>query len=85
MIADTERRVRWLTEATEYEEDGNTRFCESLDGASPRMPVPDDPVLRAALALIDRYGLWSDPVLSPETLVELVETVLAAQYDGSDG
>lgn len=56
-------RVAWLTKV--YDED-------------PQAGPAPDRVAAAALALAERYGRWYDPVLSPETAVEIVETVMNA-------
>ncbi len=51
---------------------------ERLLDLDQRPPPPADPVLRAALALEDHYGLWRDPVLTPDTLIEMAQTALKA-------
>lgn len=57
-------RLAWL----------NTIIYEEAEEPEP----PPDRVAKAAAALGDKYGWWDDPVLSPETAVDIVETVLGA-------
>ena len=46
-------------------------MAEATDGESSWST--DDPVLLGALRIIDYWGWYQDPVLSPDTLLELVE------------
>ena len=39
----------------------------------------DDPVVLAAARLLDYYGAWRDPVLSPEGAVEVASVALNAR------
>lgn len=75
MAADPEEtgeRVEWVTsQVFEYEDDGNTRKYVANG-------LPGDPVLRGVIALVDEFGAWYDPVLSPETAVQMVELILDA-------
>lgn len=70
-LTDAER-VAWMTEVGfEFEADGNTPAHLSAG-------VPDDAVIRGALALVERFGHWGDPTLSPEGSVEAARIVLDA-------
>lgn len=39
---------------------------------------PSDPLLAAAVAIVEEYGWWSDPVLGPESVLEMAELAYAA-------
>lgn len=62
-------RLAWVRKVCDYDPDEN-------DGSSPG--PPPDRVAAAAAAIGEKYGWWYDPVLSPETTIEIVETVLDA-------
>ncbi len=61
-----EERVRALDEALERRDDDD--FAGLI--------VEDDPVLRAASRLIEYFGAWYDPVLSPAGAVEVATVAL---------
>lgn len=67
---DPVERLAELNRLTDYDGRGDY-VCHSE-------PPPGDPVLRAALALMDQYGLHYDPSLCPETLIEMAEIVLGS-------
>lgn len=70
-------RVAWVTDYVfEHEDDGNTRRYESTG-------IPDDPIIRGVIALIDRFGAWYDPVLSPDVAVDISRLVLDAANGGN--
>lgn len=66
-------RVAWAREMFEADEPIVT---------STSLAVPDDPICQGVAALVKRYGEWSDPVLGPETCVELVQIVTEAVLTG---
>jgi hypothetical protein len=70
-------RIQWLYEASEFEADGGTYAFEA-------MPKPDDPVLRAAIAVIRERGMYSEISVVPADLVDVITLVLAAS-DGTGG
>lgn len=42
----------------------------------------DDPILAAAMRLIDAFGWYDDPVLTPDTVLDIAEIVMADKIAG---
>lgn len=63
-----DRRVEWLWS-----------YIEADDPST--LPQPPDNAAAAAAALGDTFGWWYDPVLGPETALEMVQTVIAVLND----
>lgn len=56
----------------EYEDDDNTPRHVAAG-------VPDDPVLQAAVRIVEHFGKFVDPVLSPSTAIEMAAVALGVE------
>jgi hypothetical protein len=57
---------------------------DGWDDEPVEMPEPPSGVAAAALALLDEFGWWSDPVLSAGTALEMAEVVARALAEHPD-
>jgi len=75
-VTDAERAA--LLDAAVHDDDDNVLLGLGVD------PLAADPVLAGAARLIDHYGAWYDPVLSPEGAIEVARLVLGTLQEATE-
>lgn len=78
MAIDEAQRAAWLKELNRLQEaldrepepgEDPDAYSESVEAS---LRASGDPVLAAAMRILDHFGIWYDPPLSPETALDFV-------------